>query len=133
MADDLDKPLDGVLPWESEPGLPHIKDRMTNAKPCVYHSGLVSQGDLTRFLRAELHPCQPHSSQPMGSGPEFCPSPEEVSPGGSKVVFYKGHLSMFSRQKPSSPFTDASNTSVLKVKRRTLRMELVYDPLRRLN
>lgn len=28
--------LDGVLPWESELGLPHIRDRMTNAKPRVY-------------------------------------------------------------------------------------------------
>lgn len=43
------------------------------------------------------------------------------------MVFYKGHLSMFKRQKPSLPFTDASNTSVLRVNRRTLRMELVYD------
>lgn len=40
---------------------------------------------------------------------------------------------MFNRQKASLPFTDASNTSVLKVNRRTLRMKLVYDPLSRLN
>lgn len=36
VADDLDKPLDGVLPWESELGLPHIRESMTNARPCVY-------------------------------------------------------------------------------------------------
>lgn len=37
------------------------------------------------------------------------------------MVFYKGHLSMFKGSKPSLPFT------VLKVNRRTLGTELIYD------